>query len=162
MQALTPEDVRRVLEAFDPSITIHFFEEGATATSEMAATEMQCEVGQIAKSLCFLINGDPILVIASGDVRIDDKKIAKHFGVGRKKVRMARAEQCLEIYGYPPGGVPPVGHRTPDIPRYLDTSLQRYDQLYAAAGTSSTIFPLTLQMAEKLTQGIWVTFTLDE
>ncbi len=88
----------------------------STATSRMAADAIGCELGQIAKSLAFLIKGTPILVVASGDQRVDDRKLAALYEVGRKKVKIAKPEQCLEIYGYAPGSVPPFGHHTPNIP----------------------------------------------
>ena len=152
MQTFTPEDVQAALDAFDPTIRITFFD-SSTATSEMAAQNIGCELGQIVKSLAFLIDGQPVAVLASGDRLIDDRKLAGLYGVGRKKVRTASAEQCIAIFGYAPGGVPPVGHRTPGLPIYLDESLGRYEQLYAAGGAHNAIFPLTLDQLTRLSGG---------
>lgn len=152
MQPLTPDDVQNALDGLNLNIQIRFFEE-STATSQLAADQIGCQLGQIVKSLCFLIDGSPILVLASGDQVIDDKKLASLFNVGRKKVRMARAEECIAIYGYPPGGVPPLGHRTAGLTTYIDDSLRRFEQIYAAAGTSNTIFPITLSQLVSATGG---------
>lgn len=155
MQALTPEHVRAALADFDPAIHIQHFDD-STATSAEAAAAVGCEVGQIAKSLCFLIDGEPILVIASGDSRVDEKKLAARHDVSRKRVKMATAQQCLSIYGYLPGGVPPVAHRSDGIRVYLDEQLKRYDLIYAAAGTASSVFPVETNRLTALTGGTWL------
>lgn len=142
LQPLTPSDVEAAFAARDLSINVHFYED-STATSQQAADAIGCELGQIVKSLAFLVEGQPILVLASGDQRIDDRKIAEQYGVGRKKVSIATPEQCVEIYGYRPGGVPPYGHRTANLPTWIDRSLKRFDMLYAAAGAHNAIFPIT-------------------
>ena len=80
MEALTPDHVQTALNALNLGITIHFFPH-STATSPLAADAIGCEIGQIAKSLCFLVHDQPILVIAAGDQRIDDRKLATLLGV---------------------------------------------------------------------------------
>jgi prolyl-tRNA editing enzyme YbaK/EbsC (Cys-tRNA(Pro) deacylase) len=140
---LTPDDVQRALDALGLDIKIRFFE-SSTATSQQAADSIGCELGQIAKSLAFMVDGEPVMVVASGDQRVDYRKLAALFDVSRKKVKTASAEECVEIFGYAPGGVPPVGHRTNSIPIYLDDSLRRYELIYAAAGAHNAIFPISL------------------
>jgi prolyl-tRNA editing enzyme YbaK/EbsC (Cys-tRNA(Pro) deacylase) len=152
MQPLTSADVQAALNQLNTGITIRFFE-NTTATSQQAADNIGCELGQIVKSLAFIIDEKPIIVLASGDQRVDDKKLAAIYDVGRKKVKTASPEQCVEIYGYAPGGVPPLAHRTPGLPIYLDDSLKRYEQLYAAGGAHNAIFPVTLSQLEKMTSG---------
>ncbi|QPC84772.1 YbaK/EbsC family protein [Phototrophicus methaneseepsis] len=154
MQPLTPDDVRLALDAANLGLTIRHFDD-STATSELAAEAIGCVVGQIAKSICILVDGVPILVVASGDQQVDDRKIATMFEVGRKKVKLAKPDQCIEIYGYAPGGVPPVGHRTPNIPIYLDQTLKRYETVYAAAGSPNDNFGMTIEQLETLTGGTW-------
>lgn len=149
---LTPNDVQNALKKLDLDIEIRFFED-STATSQLAADNIGCELGQIAKSLAFMIDGSPILIIASGDQRIDEKKLAAMFGVSRKRVKTATADECITIFGYAPGGVPPVGLRTSDLSIYLDDSLQRYDMLYAAGGAHNAIFPITLNQLVQATGG---------
>ncbi len=152
MEPLTPDHVQAALDLLDQGIKIRFFE-NSTATSQLAADNIGCELGQIAKSLAFIIDGQPIVVIASGDQRVDDKKLAALYNVGRKKIRPATAEQCIEIYGYAPGGVPPLGYRTAGLPVHLDESLKRYDQIYAAGGASNAIFPVTLEQLPHISGG---------
>lgn len=152
MQPLMPADVQAALDQLNLGIAIRFFE-NSTATSQQAADNIGCELGQIVKSLAFIIDEKPILVLASGDQRVDDKKLAAIYNVGRKKVKTASPEQCVEIYGYAPGGVPPLAHRTPGLPVHIDDSLKRYDQLYAAGGAHNAIFPITLKQLEQVTNG---------
>ncbi|MBZ0286633.1 MAG: YbaK/EbsC family protein [Anaerolineae bacterium] len=152
MEALTPDHVQAALDSFNLGIKIRLFE-NSTATSQLAADNIGCELGQIAKSLAFIIDGQPIVVIASGDQRVDDKKLAALYNVGRKKVRPATPEQCVEIYGYAPGGVAPLGYRTPGLPVLLDESLRRYTQIYAAGGAHNAIFPVTLDQLAQISGG---------
>ncbi len=154
MQPLSPVDVQAELDRLGTGIQIRFFET-STATSQMAADNIGCELGQIVKSLAFIVDGQPILVLASGDQRVDDRRIAELYGVGRKKVKIATADDCVEIYGYAPGGVPPLGHRTPGLPTHIDTSLKRYTVVYAAGGAHNAIFPLTLDQLASVTGGQW-------
>jgi prolyl-tRNA editing enzyme YbaK/EbsC (Cys-tRNA(Pro) deacylase) len=155
MEAFTPDHVQAALDTFNLGIKIRLFE-NSTATSQQAADNIGCELGQIAKSLAFIIDGQPIVVIASGDQRVDDKKLAALYNVGRKKVRSATPEQCVEIYGYAPGGVAPLGYRTSGLPVYLDESLQRYSQIYAAGGAHNAIFPVTLAQLVHISGGKFI------
>ena len=150
MQPLTPEIVQAALAPL--GIAIRYFEQ-STATSQMAADNIGCALGQIVKSLCFVAGAKPVLVLASGDSRIDDKKLAQLLGVARRQVRTATPEECVAIFGYEPGGVPPIAHRTKDVPIYIDSGLQRFDALYAAGGAHNAIFPITLAQLRELTRG---------
>ncbi|GAB4573556.1 MAG: YbaK/EbsC family protein [Anaerolineae bacterium] len=150
MEALTPADVQQVLDSF--GLKIRFFAQ-STATSQEAADAVGTELGSIVKSLCFMVNGQPVIVLAAGDQRVDDRKLAAYYGVSRKKVKIASAEECVEIFGYPPGSVPPVAHRTPNIPIFIEDSLARFEQLYAAAGAPNAIFPVTFEQLQALTGG---------
>ena len=153
MQPLTPADVKAALDILGLNhIEITTFEE-STATSALAAEQIGCELGQIVKSIAFMVNGAPLLVLACGDGMVDDKKLAKMFEVGRKKVKIAKPDQLVEIWGYIPGGVPPFGHRTPEIKTLLDSALQRYEVVYAAGGTPNTIFEITLKELEENSHG---------
>lgn len=152
MQALTPAQVQAELDRLNTGIQIRFFE-NSTATSQLAADNVGCELGQIVKSLAFMVNGQPILVLTSGDQRVDDRKLAALYAVGRKKVKVATPAQCVEIYGYAPGGVPPIALRTPDVPVHIDDSFQRYEIVYAAGGAHNTIFPIPLAQLAVITGG---------
>jgi prolyl-tRNA editing enzyme YbaK/EbsC (Cys-tRNA(Pro) deacylase) len=152
MQPLTPTDVQAAMKHLGLTIEITFFET-TTATSQQAADAIGCELGQIVKSLAFIVDEQPILVLASGDQRIDDRKIAAMYNVGRKKVKVATPEQCVDIYGYPPGSMAPFGLRTQGLSLYIDDSLKRYSQLYAAGGAHNAIFPITLEQLVQATSG---------
>lgn len=140
----TPDHVRRVLAERAPDIEIREFD-ASTATSQLAAEQIGCELGQIAKSIVFWVEQQPVVVVTSGDQRVDDRKLAARFDVPRKRVRTANAEECIAITGYAPGGVPPIAHRRDDIAVFLDSSLTRYDRIFAAAGASNAIMPITVE-----------------
>ena len=155
MQAMGIKDVQLALERLALEIEIIEFD-SSTATSQQAADNVRCELGQIVKSLGFLIEkSKPILVLASGDQSVDDRKLASLFHVGRKKVRMMNPEQCLSILGYSPGGVPPLGHKSSDIPVIIDDNLSRYDKVYAAGGAANAIFPIKLAVLRAVTKAVF-------
>lgn len=151
MQPLSPKDVQAALDALQLDTQIRFFET-PTATSQQAADNIGCQLGQIVKSICFLVESQPIIVLTSGDQKVDDRKLAAIYNVGRKKVKAADAVQLVEIYGYEPGSVPPFGHRS-KIPTYIDQTLGRFDMIYAAGGAHNAIFPITLAQLQAATGG---------
>lgn len=148
---LTPDNVQKALDTLLPGTTIRFFE-ATTATSQQAADQIGCLLGQIVKSICFVIGDRPVIVLTSGDQKVDDRKLADLHGVGRKQVRAASAHQCIDLLGYPPGSVPPLAHRSP-VTTWIDKSLERFDQLYAAGGAHNAIFPITLSALVSATGG---------
>lgn len=156
MQALTPDDVQLALNQYNLDIKLTKYDDN-TATSELAAQAIGCTVAQIAKSICLMINKtEPVLVVASGVNTVDDRKLSKILEVGRKKVRLAKADQCIEIFGYAPGGVPPVGHRTENLRIFLDEDLKQFDRVYAAGGTANINFGLTPEQLALITDGTWI------
>lgn len=148
---LTPEHVQTAMDERGLGIRIQFFE-ASTATSPQAAEAAGCEPGAIAKSLCFLVDGQPVVVVTSGDQRVDTRKLAALYGVGRKKVKMADAETTIAVTGYAPGGVPPLGHIQP-LPVLIDRMLGRYETVWAAAGAPNAIFPIAYQKLVEATGG---------
>ena len=152
METFTPDHVQAVLDSHKIGLTVIHFDDHTT-TSQDAARVIGCELGQIAKSMCLTVGGSPALVVASGDQRIAEAKLAKHFGIGRKKIKIASPEQCVAVFGYAPGGVPPVAHRTAGIPIIIDTTLSRWDRIYAAAGTPHDNFGLTFDQLCIITGG---------
>ena len=149
LSAMGPADVRRALAAAAcGDLEIRFFDE-STATAPQAAAAVGCELGQIIKSLAFMIRGEPCLVLMGGDGRVEERALAAQYGVGRKRVRAANAAQCVAIFGYAPGGVPPVGLRT-KVPVWLDEGLRRYEVLYAAGGAPNAIFAIARARLERL------------
>jgi len=108
-------------------------------TSQQAADALGVGVAQIAKSLVFTVDGAPVMVVASGVNRVDERKLGKLAGGA---VRRADAETVKRATGYTIGGVPPLAHDTP-LPIWVDEDLLRHDLIYAAAGVPECVFPLT-------------------
>ncbi len=152
MTVFSHETVQAALDRLNLGLSIQLFEE-TTATSQQAADRIGCELGQIAKSILFIIDGQPVIVVASGDQRVDDRKLAALFNVSRKKVKVATADQCLEITGYAPGSVPPLAYRQQDLKVLLDDQLQRFEMLYAAGGAHNAIFPVRREQLPQITDG---------
>ncbi len=99
-------------------------------TAELAAAALDVEVGMIVKSLVFLRDGDPILVLCAGDRRVD----AARLGLSR-----ASAEVVRKATGFSIGGIPPLGHDA-ELETIIDESLQRFSVVWAAAGTPHDVF----------------------
>jgi Cys-tRNA(Pro) deacylase len=120
-----------------------------TRTAADAADAIGCEVGQIVKSLVFVVADKPILAFVSGNNMLDTRKLAAEFGVGRKKVKRADADLVKSATGFSIGGVPPLGHAS-KMPVFMDEDLVNFEVVWAAAGTSNTVFaidPHVLQVA---------------
>lgn len=158
MPIFTTDDVQKALDVLGLEISIQTFTD-STATSQEAADAIGTELGSIVKSLCFMVDGKPVLILASGDRRVDAKKIAEHFGVSKKRVRIATAEQTAAATGFEPGGVPPLGHRE-KLPTLIDDSLKRYDLVYAAAGSANSIFPIRLAELVTITDGAIISLAM--
>jgi prolyl-tRNA editing enzyme YbaK/EbsC (Cys-tRNA(Pro) deacylase) len=109
-------------------------------------------VGAIVKSLVFVIAGQPVIVLGSGDRNIDQKRLAEFYGVGRKKVKLADAATALAVTGFAVGGVAPIGHTQP-LPVVIDQALARYETVWAAAGAQHAVFPIAYQQLSTITAG---------
>lgn len=136
---------------------------GDTPTVPAAAAVLDVETDQIIKTLLFLVEQPtvtPIVVISHGEHRVDKKLLAKHFGVGTKRVKLAPAEVVLKLLGYPAGGVPPVGHQT-RLPIVLDASVviasERFGGiLYGGGGDDRTMLRITLAELLRVTEPVVV------
>ncbi len=122
----------------------------STRTAEEAARAVGTSVAQIVKSLVFVADDRPILVLASGQHRVDVQKLARLVGAAR--VVKASAETTREVTGFSIGGVPPVGHSVP-LPVYIDETLLRFPVVYAAAGTPHAVFSISPEDLVRLTGG---------
>jgi Cys-tRNA(Pro) deacylase len=111
----------------------------STRTAEDAARAVGTSVAQIVKSLVFVADGRPVLVMASGRHRVDLRKITRLAGAAR--VEKATAEITRAATGFSIGGVSPVGHATP-LPTYLDETLLAHSVVYAAAGSPHAVFAI--------------------
>ncbi|WP_420630323.1 YbaK/EbsC family protein [Candidatus Leptofilum sp.] len=112
-----------------------------TRTAQDAADAIGCTLGQIVKSLCFSVNGEPIMALVSGTNQLDERKLAALCGVGRKKVKRATADAVKAATGFSIGGVPPFGHLTP-MTIYVDEDLLQFETVWAAAGTPFAVFAI--------------------
>jgi Cys-tRNA(Pro) deacylase len=127
----------------------------STYTAEMAATAAGCALGQIVKTLAIYVAGAPLLALVAGDRRLEDRLVAAHFGVGRKQVKLASAEQVRALTGYPVGGVSPFGLPRP-LDVLVDEGLRRFETVWVAGGTASAIFPIALDDLVRHTGGQFV------
>ncbi len=151
------EQVQAALDTFGQGIRVIEFA-SSTATAPEAAKAAGCELGAIVKSLLFLIDGQPVIVLAAGDRIVDQKRLGALYNVGKKRVKLAGAQTVLEMTGYEVGGVPPVGHAR-SLPVLVDDSLGRFETVWAAAGAPNAIFPIAYTELIKITSGRVVALT---
>lgn len=140
---------RDALAAYGLPDTIVALEQGAR-TAQEAADALGCAVGQIVKSLVFAdAGGSPVLVLAAGDVRVDETRLAVVHGA---PVSLGDAALVRAATGYAIGGVPPFGHEH-SLPTLIDRSLQRWDRVWAASGTPRHVFSLPVAELVRITGG---------
>ena len=138
MRASTHPQALRVAAALGPSFTVVEFDE-STHTAQDAADAIGCDLAQIAKSILFRsASGKPVLVIASGTNRVDEKKVKALLG---EKIERASPDFVKETTGFEVGGVPPLGHSSACVV-YLDGDLKAYPTLWAAGGTPNAVFEI--------------------
>ncbi len=146
------ESVKRVikiLNEFDTNLKVEVLTSSARTAND-AALSLNCEVGAIVKSLLLRTDNDFILCLVSGDKRCSLNKIKKIINI--KDVSMADAEQVRSQTGFSIGGVSPVAHLK-KIKILVDSSLSRFENVYAAAGHPHSIFKITYKQLVKLTNG---------
>jgi Cys-tRNA(Pro) deacylase len=114
------------------------FPEG-TRTAADAAAAIGVQLGQIVKTLVFLVDGAPVVALMSGSNRLDEARLAR--ASGGTRARRADAQAAREATGFPIGGVPPFGHRTA-VPVFVDRDLLAFDEVWAACGTPSVNFAI--------------------
>jgi Cys-tRNA(Pro) deacylase len=112
---------------------------GSAKTAQLAAESVGCAVGAIVKSLVFVVDGQPVVVLCAGDRRVDAAKLAALRGA--ESAAMAPAAVVREATGYAIGGVPPLGHATA-LPIYMDEAILRWPLVYGAAGAPDALFPI--------------------
>ena len=134
---------KRHLEKYNLSDNIIILKE-SSATVREAALALNTEEERIAKTLSFLVSGNPILILAAGDRRIDNAKFKTVF---HEKAHMIGVADVENLIGHAIGGVCPFGINE-DIKVYLDESLKEFDIVYPAAGTSNSAVKLTIEELE--------------
>jgi prolyl-tRNA editing enzyme YbaK/EbsC (Cys-tRNA(Pro) deacylase) len=150
MKTASAPSALRVQAVLGDAFEVLEFEAG-TRTAADAAAAVGCEVAEIAKSLLFRAkeSGRPVLVVASGVNRVDEKKVAALIG---EKILRADADFVREQTGFAIGGVPPVGHAVAPL-TLIDEDLLKLETIWAAAGTPNAVFKLTPGELVELTGG---------
>ena len=152
MSLLDKEPVKRAekfLKNFNQSLEVIVLENSAR-TAQDAATALACDVGAIVKSLLFRTENTFILCLVAGDKRCSLNKLKKI--KDKKDISMASPEEVKTQTGYTIGGVSPVGHLE-DIEIIIDNSLERFNQLFAAAGHPNCVFKINFKDIKKITNG---------
>lgn len=152
MTLLNKEPVKRAekcLKEFDENLSVVELENSAKTALD-AANSLNCEVGAIVKSLLIKIENDFLLCLVSGDKRCSLNKLKKIFK--KKNVRMASADEVKSQTGYTIGGVSPVGHIN-KIQIFIDNSLSRFTDIFAAAGHPNVIFKINYEKLIQITKG---------
>tara|TARA_Y100000590_G_C15370310_1_gene882282 strand:- start:260 stop:769 length:510 start_codon:yes stop_codon:yes gene_type:complete len=142
--------VAKVLAQFDESIKIQILDKTAR-TAKDAAESLKTEVGSIVKSLLLRTKTSFLLCLVAGDKRCSLNKVKKL--LNQKDVSMATAEQVKEITGFTIGGVSPVAHLN-KIDIYIDESLKRFENIFAAAGHPNAIFKINFKNLNEITNGV--------
>lgn len=117
----------------------------SSATVELASKALNCEPCRIAKTLSFMVNGNAILIVTAGDMKIDNPKYKAQFGT---KAKMLKADEVTELVGHTVGGVCPFAVND-GVKVYLDESLKRFETVFPACGSSNSAIELTIPELEK-------------
>ena len=127
--------------------------EKSTATSEEAAEVLNCEVGRIAKTISVFVNKKPVLILISGDMKLDNKKFREKF---KSRPKMIPVEEVENLIGHAVGGVCPFAVNE-GVPIYIDESLRRFEYFYPAAGSSNSIVKINFDEIKKFINFVeWV------
>ena len=152
MSLLDKEPVKRVekfLKGFDQSLEVIVLENSAR-TAKDAAIALGCDVGAIVKSLLFKTGDNFTLCLVAGDKRCSLNKLKKI--KDEKDISMASPEEVKNQTGYTIGGVSPVGHLN-KLEIFIDKSLERFNELFAAAGHPNCVFKINFNDIQKITNG---------
>lgn len=150
-----PNASRRLFDTVDLDPQVHVFPEG-TKTAEDAANAIGCHVSAIVKSLVFVVGEEPVVALVPGDLRLDTAKLSEVAGGG--EVRRASLDEVRDATGFAAGGTPPFGHAT-ELRVFADPELRRNDPVWAAAGTPTTVFPISISDLDRLASPVWVPVT---
>lgn len=138
------ENVREYFKQNNMDNRIQEFEV-SSATVELAALALHCEPQRIAKTLSFMVNDKAILIVTAGDAKIDNSKYKSEFAT---KARMLTPNEVTELVGHSVGGVCPFAIKE-DIFVYLDKSLNRFETVFPACGSSNSAIELSIPELEK-------------
>ncbi|MFO7293149.1 MAG: YbaK/EbsC family protein [Actinomycetes bacterium] len=138
------------------AIDVTEFPEG-TKTAADAAAAIGCEVAAIVKSLVFVVDEEPVVALVPGDRRLDTDRLAEV--AGGSAARRASLEEVRDATGFAAGGTPPFGHARA-LRVFADNALKRHDPVWAAAGTPTTVFPISIADLERLSRPAWADLSL--
>ena len=138
------EEVKEYFRQFGITNRIMEFE-GSSATVELAAAALNCQPARIAKTLSFIVNDQPILIVAAGDTKIDNSKYKARFGT---KAKMLSPAQAVALVGHAVGGVCPFAVND-GVTVFLDESLKRFQTVFPACGSSNSAVELTIPELER-------------
>jgi prolyl-tRNA editing enzyme YbaK/EbsC (Cys-tRNA(Pro) deacylase) len=125
----------------------------SSATVALAAAALCCEPCRIAKTLSFLVEGTPILIVAAGDAKVDNSRYKAHFAT---KAKMLTPDEAVTLIGHAVGGVCPFATNE-GVRVYLDESLKRFETVFPACGSSNSAIELTIPELERLSGAVaWV------
>lgn len=141
--------VREYLKQFDLDSKVEEFEE-SSATVELAAHAAGVIPAMIAKTLSFKVNDKAVLIVTSGDTKVDNRKFKDKFGV---KAKMLTPDEVIEYTGHAIGGVCPYANPEGKVEIYLDESMKRFDMALPAAGSSASCVRLTIEELERSCPG---------
>ena len=141
--------VREYLKQFDLDSKVEEFEE-SSATVELAAHAAGVIPAMIAKTLSFKVNDKAVLIVTSGDTKVDNRKFKDKFGV---KAKMLTSDEVIEYTGHAIGGVCPYANPEGKVDIYLDESMKRFDMALPAAGSSASCVRLTIEELERSCPG---------
>lgn len=141
------QKVREYLAAYGAADRIREFDV-SSATVELAAKALGCAEGRIAKTLSFMLGDRVVLVVAAGDVKVDNRKYKDFFG---GKAKMLAREDAERLTGHAVGGVCPFAVND-GVEVWLDESLKRFDTVFPACGSASSAIELTLDELEKFSR----------
>lgn len=121
-----------------------------TPTVEAAATAVGVATDQIGKSILFVVDKHPLLVVSNGESRVGYKPLADYLGINRRQLRLANASQVLAITGYAVGTVPPFGHKT-QLHTILETGVMVQEVLFTGGGSIQTLMQIRVKELERVT-----------
>ncbi len=148
---LTPDDLEAWLQAHHvPGEVLRLSQPTPTVAAAAAALGVPPE--HILKTIVFIADGEPLVVIARGPERIERRALARALGIGRKRVRTARPDEVLTVTGYPVGGVPPIGHLRP-LPTWIDEQVLAVEQAFAGGGSETAMLRIAPRALLRASRG---------
>lgn len=148
---MLPEELLALAQAHGVAARLHRAD-APMPTVESAAAALGIPVEAMTKNIVFLVAGAPVLAIAAGQARVDDRALARHTGASRSKVRLAAPEEALAISGFAVGCMPSFGHRSP-LPTLVDEAVLGLERVYGGTGDLAVLISLPAADLLRLTGG---------